>query len=337
MKKFIFTITFLAMCVGAFAQNEAEIKKKTEELTTAKAELAAAQAKIDQLNAEIQKLKPIVKWKMGGYQSINFNQGSFTNWAKGGVNSVSVTFLGNLFANYKFNNWTWDNNLDMSYGVIKNKGQDLRKNEDKIDLLTKVGRKASKRFSWAGLMRFESQFAEGFDFNSESTDLPVISRFAAPAYIKASLGLDFKPNDKLSIYLSPAAGKWTIVNDDSIAALNLYIPETHDNPNFRGEFGALMSATYQDKEFIKNVGLKSTLELFNNFTDPNKPNRKNIDVDWQVMLNMKVSKYIGANLFTHVLYDNDTKIEYDPINKPGVMGPRLQFKELFGIGFSLKF
>ena len=124
MKKFIFTITFLAMCVGAFAQNEAEIKKKTEELTTAKAELAAAQAKIDQLNAEIQKLKPIVKWKMGGYQSINFNQGSFTNWAKGGVNSVSVTFLGNLFANYKFNNWTWDNNLDMSYGVIKNKGQE---------------------------------------------------------------------------------------------------------------------------------------------------------------------------------------------------------------------
>ncbi|MBI1307127.1 MAG: DUF3078 domain-containing protein [Bacteroidetes bacterium] len=337
MKKTVIAAIALCSSMLAFGQNETEIQQKTKELDAAKAQLAAAQAKVNEIQSAIEKLKPIVKWKTGGFFAINFNQGSFTNWAKGGVNSVSVTTLNNMFANYKFKKWTWDNNLDLSYGVIKNHGQGLRKNEDKIDFMTKVGRKASEKFSWAALTRFESQFAKGYDFNTENVNPPVISKFLAPAYLKASLGIDYKPNDKLSIYLSPAAGKWTFVTDDSIAAKHLYIPATHKNANFRGEFGALASFLYQDKEIFKNVGLKSTLELFNNFTDPNKPNRKNIDVDWQVFVNMKVSKYIGANIFTHVLYDNDTKIEYDPINKPGVVGPRLQFKELFGVGFSFKF
>ena len=334
----LFTILFaISITTLSFGQNDELIKTKEADLQKAKADLAVIQANIAKINAEIISLKPIVKWNTGGYQSVNFNQGSFTNWAKGGVNSASITLLGNVFANYKFKNWSWENNLDMAYGVLKNKGEDLRKNEDKIDFLTKVGRKASSKFSWAGLVRFESQFAPGYDFNNESADRPVISRFAAPAYLKASFGMDYKPISKLSIYISPAAGKWTIVGDDSIAASRLYIPITHDNENFRGEFGALLSATFQDKAIIKNVGLKSTLELFNNYTDLNKPNRKNIDVDWQTMIDLKISKYIGANFFTHVLYDHDTKIEFDPTDKPGVKGPRTQFKELLGVGFSYKF
>lgn len=331
----LFCLTLTSSLV--MGQNEEQIKFKTQELEKAKTELAAAQARVNEINAAITRLKPVIKWNTGGFESVNFNQGTFTNWAKGGVNSSSVTLIGNLYANYSYNNWNWDNNLDMSYGVLKNKGEDLRKNEDKIDFQTKVGRRATPKLSWTSLMRFESQFAPGFDFNDENAERPVISRFAAPAYLKISLGIDYKPNDKLSIYISPAAGKWTLVNDDSIAALNLYIPATHDNPNTRGEFGALFSAVYTNTEIVKNVGLKSSLELFNNFTDLNKSNRKNIDVDWQTMVNLKISKYIGANLFTHLLYDNDTKIEFDPVNRPEVKGPRLQFKEIFGVGFSFKF
>ncbi len=337
MTKYLSILLSMLLTTSLYGQNEDLINVKAAALEKAKAAVVEAQAEVAKISAEIAALKPVLKWKTGGYQSVNFNQGAFTNWAKGGVNSASITILGNAYANYKFNNWTWENNLDMAYGVLKNKGEDLRKNEDKIDFLMKVGRMASPKFSWAGLVRVESQFAEGFNFSDENSERPVISRFASPAYLKASFGLDYKPFDKLSIYLSPAAGKWTIVADDSIAAMHLYIPVTHDNENFRGEFGALMSATYQNKEIIKNVSLKSTLELFNNFTDLNRSNRKNIDVDWQTMINLKISKYIGANFFTHLLYDNDTKIEYDPEGKPGTTGPRTQFKELLGIGFSYKF
>ncbi|MBO6517672.1 MAG: DUF3078 domain-containing protein [Bacteroidia bacterium] len=338
MKNSVVAMLIIVLSAGfGFAQDTTTMNKKTKELADAKTELAAAQAKVDALVAQIEALKPVIKWKTGGFQALNFNQGSFSNWSLGGVNAISVTALGNAYANYKFSNWTWDNNLDLAYGLLQNKGEDIRKNEDKIDFQSKVGRKASDKLSWASIARFESQFDKGYDFNDEDENRPVISRFMAPAYLKLSLGIDYKPTDKLSIYISPAAGKWTFVTDDSIAAQHLYIPEEHGNANRRGEFGALTSFIYQNKKIAKNIGLRTSLELFNNYTDDNRPNRRNIDVDWQVRTDIKISKYIGANLFTHLKYDHDTKIEYDPENKPGVTGPRTQFKELFGLGFNYKF
>lgn len=335
----IIVVLFLSCIVStAFAQQDSlKMVQKEKELADAKAKLAAAQAKVDQITGEINAMKPVVKWQTARLLAVNFNQGTFSNWAQGGINAISVTALGNGFADYKHKNWSWENNLDLAYGVIRNQGESLRKNEDKIDFLSKVGRKVNNKLSWASITRFESQFAEGFDFNDESEDRPVLSRFMAPAYLKVSLGIDYKPTPKLSIYFSPAAGKWTFVSDDSIAALNLYIPESHSNPNRRGEFGALASFIYQNKELTKNIGLRSSLELFNNYTDPVKENQGNIDVDWQLRTDIKLGKYIGANLFTHLRYDHDTKIEYDPENKPGVTAPRLQFKELFGLGFQYKF
>ncbi len=335
----IFTLLLLSLLsVNLKAQQDtAALNQKTRELATAKLALADAQANVKTITAQMEALKPVPKWKTGGFQAINFNQGSFTNWSLGGVNSISVTALGSGYANYKFKNWTWDNNLDLAYGVLRNKGEGVRKNEDKIDLITKVGRKASKKLSWASVAHFESQFVQGFDFNDEDDNRPAISRFMAPAYLKLSLGIDYKPNGNLSIFISPAAGKWTFVGDDSIAAQHLYIPEEHSNPNQRGEFGALTSLVYQNKAISKNIGLRTGLELFNNYTDSDKGNRKNIDVDWQVRMDIKLSKYFGANLFTHLKYDHNTKIEYDPTGKPGAKGPRTQFKELFGLGFNYKF
>lgn len=335
-----FVCTTLLCVVGlanTFAQSDSLLSTKKKELATAKEELAAAQAKVATLTSAVEALKPLVKWKTGGFQALNFNQGAFSNWSLGGVDAISVTALGNAYANYKFQNWTWDNNLDLAYGVLRNKGESVRKNEDKIDFQSKVGRRVSKKLSWASIARFESQFDLGYDFNDENENRPVISKFMAPAYLKLSLGIDFKPNDKLSMYISPAAGKWTFVTDDSIAAQHLYIPEAHANDKRRGEFGALTSFIYQDKEILKNVGLRTSLELFNNYTDINESNRKNIDVDWQLRMDFKLNKYFAANIFTHLKYDDDTDIEFDPVNQPGVKGPRTQFKELFGLGFNYKF
>jgi hypothetical protein len=336
MRKIIL-LAVIAISANSFAQNEAQIAAKKIELTSAQAELAAAQAKIDAINGQIKSLQPIQKWDQGGFQAVNFNQVGLTNWSKGGVNSISITALGNLYANYKHANWSWENNLDLAYGVLKNQGESLRKNEDKIDLMTKVGRRATNQINWAAFARLETQFAEGFDFNAPEENRPIISKFMAPGYLKASAGIDYKPTPQLTFYISPLAGKVTIVSDDSIAAQRLYIPATTENEKFRAEFGALASALYQNKKILPNMGLRSRLELFNNYTDANKPNRKNIDVDWQTMLDIKLGKYLGANVFTHVIYDQDTKIEIDPENKPGVTGSRTQFKEVFGLGFSYKF
>lgn len=334
----------IVMCSLTYAQ---DLETKQKELTEAEANFDAAKAKVTALTAEVAALKPPVYWKKGGFGALNFNSLGLTNWAAGGVSANSITAMGNIYRNYKKDKVEWVNNLDLAYGVIKNDGETLRKNEDKIDFLTKVGYGINKKLSYAGLLNFKSQFAPGFDFTDGSIDdavRPEISKFLAPAYITTSLGLNYNFTDYFSVYASPATGKFTFVTDDSIAAQNIYIPATLDasgiqyyNDNFRAEFGALVNARF-NKDLTEKINLTSTLNLFNNFTDVNQSNRKNVDVNWEVMLNMKLTEYIGASLYTNVIHDNDVDVTiYDSNDVIIGAGPRTQLKRLLGVGFSYKF
>jgi hypothetical protein len=62
-------------------------------------------------------------------------------------------------------------------------------------------------------------------------------------------------------------------------------------------------------------------------------NPQNIDVDWQMLLNMKVNKWLSASINVHLIYDDDIKTTENNIER----GPIVQFKEVFGIGLSYKF
>lgn len=290
-------------------------------------------------------------WKKGGFTSVNVNQVSLSNWAAGGDNSFAVTALGNIFANYAKGKTSWDNSLDMGYGIIRNGSvKEFRKNEDKIDFVSKFGHKAFHKGNWyySALLNFKSQFRPGYNYPNDSI---WISTFLAPAFIMTAIGMDYKPNDYFSVFLSPATGKFTIVGDQRLADAGsfgvqkaIYDATTgaliKKGETFRPEFGAYISAKFQ-KDVMKNVNLKSKLDLFNNYTDKNKPNRKNIDVNWETTISMKVNKYIGVSLFSHLIYDHDINIDqFQTIN--GVQtkvgsGPRLQFKQVSGLGFSYKF
>lgn len=286
-------------------------------------------------------------WAKGGFVSLSFNQLSVTNWAAGGENAISVVSVVNLFANYKKEKTTWDNTLDMGYGLIQLADNPLRKNEDKIELNSKYGRLAKGDFYYAALINMKTQFANGYNFPNDSV---IISHLAAPAYITVALGMDYKPNDWFSLFVSPATGKYTIVNDQKLADAGAYGVEAakydtsfkkiSSGKKFRAEFGAYLRMKLQ-KDLTKNVNLSTTLNLFNNYTDKVTKNRGNIDIDWQTMISMKAGKYLTTSVFTHVIYDHDIDIPtYETIN--GVktvksVGPKTQFKELIGVGLSYKF
>ena len=82
-------------------------------------------------------------------------------------------------------------------------------------------------------------------------------------------------------------------------------------------------------EFLKNMTIYSRADFFSNYLE----DAKNVDVRWDVMLNMKVNKWFSANISTNMIYDNDTKIA----QKDGTKGPCLQFKEVLGVGFQVNF
>lgn len=345
MKHLLTLLIISGFTFNLFSQNnKLEIKK--QELENAKSSLAETQKRIKAIEQEITQLTPPVHWKKGGFGALNFNSLGLSNWAAGGVSANSVTAIGNIYRNYKKGKVEWKNNLDLAYGLVKNDGETLRKNEDKIDFLTKGSYGINDKLSYSSLLNFKSQFAPGFDFSDPTIEdnlRPEISRFLAPAYLTMSLGLNYNFSDYFSVYLSPATGKFTFVNDDSIAAQNIYIPATLNddgvqfyNDKHRAEFGALFNAQFK-KDLTKKINLTSTLNLFNNFTDVNTANRKNIDVNWETMINMKLTQYIGVSFYTNLIHDNDVAIPIYEGNNIVGYGPRTQFKRLLGVGFSYKF
>ena len=267
-------------------------------------------------------------WKKGGMVSLNFSQVSLTNWIAGGKSSASGVFMVNTFANYQKDNISWDNSIDLSYGFLKEKENALVKSDDKIDLNSKLGIKASKRWNYSGLINFKSQFAPGYSYPN-TTD--PISRFMAPGYLNLAAGMDYK-TEKISVLMSPFTGKFTFVTDDELSALGSF--GVDPGKKIRSEIGAFIK--FEGKtDVVKNVSLQTKLDLFSNYLH----NPQNIDVDWNMLINMKVNEFLSANLVSHLIYDDDISIPIDN-NGDGVIdesGPRIQFMEMFGAGLSFKF
>ena len=79
-------------------------------------------------------------WKTGGIFNLNLGQGSQSNWAAGGddFSFSAASYLG-FYALYKKARYSWDNTLDFNYGLVNTTSQGTRKNDDRLDLLSKVG------------------------------------------------------------------------------------------------------------------------------------------------------------------------------------------------------
>lgn len=262
-----------------------------------------------------EKADSVKEWKFNGLSSINFSQVSLSNWAAGGDNSYAFNGLVNLSLNYSKDKNDWSNVLDIGYGIQKQGDQEYRKTDDHIDFLTKYGRKVSKSFFISAMLNFKTQMNDGMKYEADTSY--VISKAFAPAYLQLALGIEYKPNETFYAVVSPVAGKLTMVLDDTLSAQGAFGVDPGDKT--RMEFGG--SAAFGVKaEILKNVTFNSTLGLFTNYME----NPQNIDVDWKVMINMKVNEFLSANLSTQLIYDDD-------------MLQDIQFKEIFGVGLTYKF
>ena len=265
-------------------------------------------------------------WRTGGITALNFNQASFTNWAAGGDNSLSGNAVVSLYAKYKKGKWAWDNTGDFTFGGTKIAKQQIRKSDDKIDINSKAGHDLGKNFYLSYILGFKTQFTEGFQYID--TSRVRISNFLAPAYILNALGIDWKPNNDLSIFLSPATAKITIVNDDALSAAGQY--GVDPGKKSKTELGASFIMQYKHN-IMENVSLSTKLELFSSYSH----NPQNVDVNWEVLISLKVNKYLNALIQTQLLYDDDIFVPKTDVN--ALPGPGTQFKEAFGLGLAYKF
>ena len=280
-------------------------------------------------------------WNWGGAGTINVGQVALSNWAAGGQGTVNVLGLASLFANYKRGTSAWDNTLNVNYGGNKTGKDKFRKSDDKLELNAKYGRHAFGKWYYAGQFNLKTQLTPTFFKDTDS----VISDFMSPAFILISLGLDYRPNEDFSLFISPATGKFTLVKSQRLADAGAFgvkpgelnkdgfrVPNTGER--FREEIGAYLAMRLR-RDLMENIKLQTRLELYSSYNN----NPSNIDVNWENRLDMKVNKFISVSLITELIYDDDIMIAVDR-NDDGIYegaGPRTQFKETLGVGLSYKF
>jgi hypothetical protein len=263
-------------------------------------------------------------WKTGGALGLNLAQGSLSNWAAGGDDfSLSLNALISYFAFYKKDKHSWDNTVDFNLGYIKTTTLGSRKNDDRIDILSKYGYALSSKLNLAGLFNFRSQLLKGYSYSE--TGRTLTSAFLSPAYILVSPGLDYKPSASFSLFVSPATARWVVVRNDSLAAKGLYGVEPGENS--RMELGAFLTSTYITN-LGKAVSYKGRLDLFSNYRE----NPKNVDLFMTNLFAVKLSKYLSATWMLDLIYDDDVALFGKNKNSPA-----LQIKSLVGVGFLVKY
>ena len=280
-------------------------------------------------------------WDIGGQVGLNASGVAFYNWGKGGDNNLNGTSFFNVFANRNINGWSWENTLDLELGMKQTAEEILKKTDDKIELNTKLGKKSkAEHWYYTGYLNMKTQFFNGFDYDKSET-IP-ISGFLSPGYITMGPAMDYKPNDIFSAMISPTAYKETFVLDQDLADKGEFgvAPAEYDSnglkikdgENIRHEIGLNIVLRFK-KDIFKNVNLETKLDLFSDYLE----NPENIDVDWQTSITMKVNDFLNVVFKTHLIYDDNTNVEWE--DKDGLVhnSPITQFKQSLAVGLMYKF
>ena len=309
MKKTFILFSFLAIAATSFAQDTAATKDT---------------------------IPP--NWTIQGGVGVMLNQVGLYNWQGGGEPSLAATLLYKGTFNYKKDSLIWDNYIDLAYGIIRQGTQDITKSDDRWEIGTKLGRQMNAKWDINGFATLRSQFTEGFD----PTDANItISNLMAPGYLLAGLGANYKKGDWLNINLSPLTSKITFVTNDSLANTEIINPDGsptgkakygNDVGNsIRSEFGAYAKISIK-KEILENVTISTQADFFSDYLH----NFGTIDVNWNLMLLMKVNKFITATVTTNLIYDEDISIvlQKNNLGEATRIGPAVQFKETVGVGLT---
>ncbi|MFD2600727.1 MULTISPECIES: DUF3078 domain-containing protein [Flavobacterium] len=284
----------------------------------------------------------ITNWERTNTIGLDLNQVAFVNWNVGGNNSVAGIAKGHFIRKYSKKYLNWNNELILKYGLNRQEGQGTRKTDDQIELNSTFGYRTDTVSNWyyGAKYNFKTQFANGYNYPNTTEE---ISGPFSPAYIFLGIGSEYIRKDLgFNLYMSPLTAKTTIVTDNRLADQGAFgVPAaTYDadgnllthGKNVRTEVGILITNQYKHQIFT-NIMLDNRFTFYTDYIN----NFGNIDVDWQMQLDLTVNQYVKANVGMHMIYDDDIK---NKVEKDGVQvteGPRIQLKQMLGVGLSYTF
>ncbi|MCP2044012.1 DUF3078 domain-containing protein [Pontibacter sp. HSC-36F09] len=255
-------------------------------------------------------VEPDTTWRRSFAGGINLNQAAFSdNWKAGGISSIAFNANVDAHADYKLGKTSWDNAVQLQYGMLKNKGEEQRKSIDRIFLDSKYGYAISSDWNTFVSANFLSQFTKGYEYDvdADGTDR-LISNFLSPGFLTFALGAEYKPNPYFSLRLSPFAPRFTFLADDNVAANERYgVPE---GKSVRTEWLAAMVQASYNRDIFTNVNLRLNYMSYINYKELSG---KRIDHMFNSVLTAKVNRYINVNLMANFIYDydQDSAVQYN--------------------------
>lgn len=261
-------------------------------------------------------------WNIGGDVSLTFLASEFSDsWSgkDGGEDNLTVGALANIFAKYKKENLSWENNLLAQYTTQRTSvNPDFVKTLDKLELVSFAGYKANKHWYYSGVLSIKTQFSPTY-INSTSSGLrdSLITNFFAPGEILIGPGMKYGKGDKksrsqLTLNISPATAKFLVIGSQQVA------DASYNGESTIFEFGASVLGTYRTK-ITKNLTYASNIELFSNYLkDP-----QFVDVKWSNIISANILKVITINFSYDLRYDNDVS---EKVRTAGTFGVGLGYK-----------
>ncbi len=293
-------------------------------------------------------------WKCTGILSLNASATGLWNWAAGGDNNVTAVAAANITLLYKHNSLAWETNLDTDFGMtyLDNDFEPWRKSNDKINFTTKFGWEFHKTWYLTALGSFKSQYARGYEYGADYKK--PISGWLSPSYTDISVGIDWKPNEIFSVYLSPVSGRITSCTLNELTYMDgagveqqnsLWTSYGMTDKPYIAELGLSAKAGVNYAR-IENLKIISTIGIFTPYKAANKTidpatlrpmdnNRRfgNFDVDWDFAISYQFLKVLNVTLSTSLKYVNGVLIA----DKDGNMAERVQFKGNLGLGIGYSF
>ena len=280
------------------------------------------------------------------------------SWIKvsGGDNSIAL--IANVFLRHTFtkNLFSIDTRFDARFGYNRMKVEtkvpdtdEIRsdnvwfKNQDEFAISVAPSFKMSQNWSYGAIVKFRSQFANGYVSRSQQTEKDRKSTFMAPGYFDLSLGITYKspqPKFPITVNLSPIAMSAIFVEDKTIRentwdgkpGWQIYgLADVNHTSKYEGgssiqidfdrtfgksEFLRYRTTLYSFYGWITDLGQKNKISNYTEYrlayeewvnAGKNPETKPNLPIHptvrWENTFNIKATKYL-ATTFTFLLSYN---------------------------------
>lgn len=281
-------------------------------------------------------------WVKKNQLGFDISEIAFLNWNAGGTSSISGLLKSKFTRVYTQDNYNWSNELIMRYGLNKQDGIEIRKTDDVLQFNSAFGYRKDTLSNWyhTAKFNFNTQFTNGYSYPNTKT--PVSKPFA-PAYLFIGIGAEYATKEKNRLlYISPFTSKMTFVLDQRLANQGSFgvVKATYDidgnllTPGQKSkiELGFLVTALYK-QEIVKNITLENRLSLYSDYINK----FGNIDIDYDLMVELVVNNHVKTNIGAHIIYDDDIKAKEEIEGVQVTVGPKLQLKQVLGVGIVYTF